>query len=80
MTKDIKDMTGIERVVFDMYCDLEYALVLEYEHGKPENISKQLMDAVYRWSVTTHTMGLIDDDMYNQAQKMAKGDNSWVNS
>ena len=80
MFKEIKDMTPHERIIFDMYCDLEYTLVLEYEHNDVENISDQLKDAVYRWSTTVHTMGLIDDYLRDQAYKMAKGDDSWINS
>ena len=80
MTTAIEDMTEYERLLFDMYCDLEYALVLEYEHCDADNISSHLREAVDRWSRIVWVMGLIDDYLYGQAQKMAAADESWVSS
>jgi hypothetical protein len=80
MTKAIEDMNPEERLLFDMYCDLEYALVQEYDLMDSDNVSSHLQEAVGRWSKVVWVMGLIDDYLYGQAQKMAAADESWVNS
>jgi len=80
MTKAIEDMNPEERLLFDMYCDLEYALVQEYDLMDSDNVSSHLREAVDRWSRVVWVMGLIDDYLYGQAQKMAAADESWVSS
>jgi hypothetical protein len=80
MTKAIEDMTVPERMLFDMYCDLEYALIQEYDMYDPENASAHLRESVDRWSTEVYRLGLIDDYLYGQAQKMAAADESWVSS
>jgi hypothetical protein len=80
MTTAIEDMTEYERLLFDMYCDLEYALIQEYDMYDPENASAHLRKSVARWSRVVWVMGLIDDYLYGQAQKMAAADESWVSS
>ena len=80
MFKEIENMTTEERRLFDMYADLEWALAQEYELMGADNASDHLKDAVSRWSTVIHDLGLIDDYLYSQAQKMADGDDSWPNS
>ena len=76
---EIKDMTTAQRELFDIYCDLEYALVNEYDHVPEEGISGHLKTAVGSWSQVLYNKGLLDTYLYNQAQKMASGDGSWGN-
>jgi hypothetical protein len=78
MFKEIEDMDETERIIFDMYCDLEYALVQEYDLMDADNVSDHLKDAVKRWSKVVWVMDLIDTYLYEQAQKMADSDDSWV--
>jgi hypothetical protein len=81
MTKAIENMTELERALFDMYCDLEYALTQEYDmYDDIDTVSKHLRDAVGTWSTQLHGLGLLDTYLWGQAQKMAAGDESWVNS
>ncbi len=80
MFKEYDDMTVAERMLFNMYADLEYALVQEYDLMDADNVSSHLKRAVDRWSTEVHRLGLIDSYLYSQAQKMAAGDDSWVNS
>ena len=80
MAKELKDMTEQETMLFSLYADLEYALVQEYEHMDVENISFHLRKTVGWWSSQLHDLGLLNDRDYDQAQKMAYGDDSWVNS
>jgi hypothetical protein len=80
MTTAIEDMNELERMLFNMYADLEYALVQEYDLMDADNVSDHLKEAVKRWSRVVWAMGLIDDYLYGQAQKMAASDESWVNS
>ena len=81
MVKAIQDMTEQETMLFNLYVDLEYALVQEYEHMvDTDNVSEHLKSAVGEWSTKIYKLGLIDDYLYGQAQKMAHGDDSWVNS
>jgi hypothetical protein len=80
MTKHLKEMTEQETMLFSLYADLEYALVQEYEHMDVENISSHLRKTVGWWSSQLHDLGLLGDHDYDQAQKMADGDDSWVNS
>jgi hypothetical protein len=80
MAKQPEEMTELERRLFDMYCDLEYALVQEYDLMDSDNVSSHLREAVDRWSRVVWVMGLIDDYLYGQAQKMAAADESWVSS
>ena len=78
MAKELKDMTEQETMLFSLYTDLEYALVQEYEHMDVDNISSHLRKTVGWWSDTLHDLGLLDDHYYDQAQKMANGDDSWL--
>lgn len=80
MVKAIQDMTDQETMLFSLYADLEYALVQEYEHMDADNVSSHLKTAVGEWSDRLHQLGLIDYYLYSQAQKMANGDDSWLNS
>ena len=80
MAKELKDMTEQETMLFSLYADLEWALAQEYELMDADNVSDHLKEAVGRWSAEVWRMGLIDDYLYGQAQKMANGDDSWVNS
>ena len=80
MAKELKDMTEQETMLFSLYADLEYALVQEYEHMDVENISSHLRKTVGWWSSKLHDLGLLNDHDYDQAQKMADGDDSWLNS
>lgn len=80
MFKEIEEMTVEERRLFDIYADLEWALAEEYELMDADNVSGHLKGAVGSWSTVLHGLGLIDDYLHGQAQKMAKGDDSWVNS
>jgi len=80
MAKELKDMTEQETMLFSLYADLEYALVQEYEHMDIENISSHLRKTVGWWSSQLRDLGLLNDHDYGQAQKMADGDDSWVNS
>ena len=80
MFKEIEDMTTEERRLFDLYVDLEYALAREYELMDADSVSDHLKDAVGHWSDVLHGLGLVDDYLYGQAQKMASGDDSWPNS
>jgi hypothetical protein len=80
MAKQPEEMTEIERRLFDMYCDLEWALAEEYEHNDAENVSKHLRDSVGKWSLWLRELGLLDQYYYSQAQLMAAGQDSWVNS
>lgn len=81
MVKALQDMTDQETMLFSLYADLEYALVQEYEHMvDADSISSHLKTAVGEWSDRLHQLGLIDDYLYGQAQKMADGDDSWVNN
>ena len=81
MVKAIQDMTEQETMLFSLYADLEYALVQEYEHMVDlDSISEHLKSAVDEWSARIYKMGLMDEYLYRQAQKMAHGDDSWGNS
>ncbi len=80
MTTAIEDMNELERMLFNMYADLEYALVQEYDLMDADNVSSHLKEAVDRWSTEVYRLGLIDSYLYGQAQKMAASDDSWVNS
>lgn len=80
MFKELKDMTEQETMLFSLYADLECALTEEYELMDADNVSGHLKGAVGHWSTVLHGLGLLDDYLHGQAQKMAKGDDSWVNS
>ena len=80
MTIEIEKMNKTQHTIFSMYADLEWALAQEYELMDADNVSDHLKEAVGRWSTEVWRMGLIDDYLYGQAQKMANGDDSWVNS
>ena len=76
----IEDMTIEQRLIFDMYCDLECALINEYEIMESDNVSEHLKESVAKWSTRVYELGLIDAYLHGQAQKMAAGDGSWINS
>ena len=81
MAKELKDMTEQETMLFSLYADLEYALVQEYEHiPDADGISEHLRKTVGWWSSQLHDLGLLGTYHYENAQKMADGDDSWVNS
>ena len=73
MAKQPEEMNDMERMLFDLYADLEYAIVQEYDMMDAENVSVHLKGAVKVWSTTLHELGLLGDFYHEQAQKMADG-------